>query len=82
MLPPPLNGQRIGARVTRRAAKPAAQNNFVAERIRLARKNDKNRLRDFFRQMRVTHLPQRDGINQVDVTRDECGKRRFGILRA
>ena len=35
VLPPPLNGQRIGARVTRRAAKPAGQNSFVAERSAL-----------------------------------------------
>ncbi|HEX3855810.1 MAG TPA: hypothetical protein VHY30_00765, partial [Verrucomicrobiae bacterium] len=78
VLPPPLNGQRVGARITRRAAKPAGQNGFVAHRVRLARENDENSLRDFFRQMRVTHLPQRDGINEIDVARDERGERLLG----
>src|ERR1039458_7888706 len=29
--------------------------------------------------MRVAHLPQRHGINQIDVARDECGERLLGI---
>ena len=80
MLPPPLNGQRIGARVSRRAAKPAGQNGLVAERVRLARENDEDRLRDFFREMRIAHLPQRDGINEIHMTRHERGKGGFGII--
>jgi hypothetical protein len=80
LVPPPLNGQRVGARVTRRAAKPAGQNGLVAERVRLAREDDENRLRDFLGQIRVAHLPQRDGINEIDMARDERGERRLGIV--
>ena len=29
--------------------------------------------------MRVAHLPQRHGINEIDVARDERGERFFGI---
>jgi hypothetical protein len=75
-----LNGQRIGAGVSRRAAKPARQNGFVAERLRLACQDDEYRLGDFLGQRRVAHLPQRHGINQIDVTRGERGERLLGIL--
>ena len=80
VLPPPLNGQRIGARVTRRAAKPAGQNGFLAERFGFARQNDKNRLCDFLGQMRIAHLPQCNGMNEIDMARDECGERLLGIV--
>ena len=79
VLPPHLNFQRIGARVTRRAAQPAGQNGFVAKRVCLARENDEHRLCDFLRQMRVAHLPQRHGIDEIDVAHNECGERLLGI---
>jgi hypothetical protein len=79
VLPPPLNGQRIGACVSRRAAEPAGQNGLQAERVRLARQNDEDRLRDVPGQMRVAHLPQRHRINEIDVARNERGERLLGI---
>jgi len=30
--------------------------------------------------MRVAHLPQRHGINEIDVARDDRGERFFGII--
>ena len=55
---------------------------FGAERPRLARQNDEHRLRDFLGQIRIADLPQRHGINQIDVARHERGERLLGIARA
>ena len=42
--------------------------------------NDEHRLRDFLGLMRVTRLPVRDGINEVDVPLDQAGKSGFGFV--
>src|SRR5581483_7733593 len=54
-MPPAWNGQCIGAGITSRAAKPAAQNDLRVERFGLSRENNKHHLRYVFRQVRVMH---------------------------
>ena len=51
----------------------------AAERVRLARQNDEHGLGDLLRQQRVAHLPHRRRIDEVDVARDQRGKRRLGL---
>ena len=47
---------------------------------RLFRQNDEDRLGDFLGMMRIADLPQRDGINQIDVPRHQRGKGLVGMI--
>jgi len=49
------------------------------ERAGLASEDDKHRLGNFLGQMRVAHLPQGRRINEIDVTRYQRLKGRFGL---
>ena len=46
------------------------------------RKNDENRLRDLFRLLGSHHVPQRNGINQVDIARYQPREGILGMLLA
>ncbi len=48
--------------------------------FRLAREDDEDGLRDFFRRVRIANVPQRGGINEVNVPHGERGKRGLGIF--
>ncbi len=70
----------IIGRQTRGLKQPAAQRLVMPQLRRLFRQDDVDRLRDFLRVMRIAHLPQRDGINQIDVPYHQRGKRLVGII--
>ena len=52
----------------------------VAQVIRLFCESDKDGLCDFLGLMRVSDVPQRDGINQIDVPRYQLGKGFVGMI--
>ena len=58
-LPAMLRLQRVGGGEAGGAIEPAGQHRARTEGTGLAREDDKNRLRDFLRQMRVADPPQR-----------------------
>jgi hypothetical protein len=47
----------------------------------LARQNDEDRLGDFLCQMRVAHLSQCHGIDEIDMPGDQLGKGGFPIIQ-
>ena len=62
------------------AVQPAGENGRGREGPRLARQDDENRLGDFFRQGLVARLPQRNGIDEMDMARHQLGKGRLGLV--
>ena len=52
----------------------------MAQLPRFARQNDEDRLRDFLGMVRVARLPERHGINQVDMPRHQGGESFPGIV--
>jgi hypothetical protein len=58
--------------VNRVGLKQPTGNGFVMMQLsRLSGQQDKDGLRDFRRLMRIVDMPQRDGINQIDVPRHQ-----------
>src|SRR5581483_11425833 len=72
-------GQSFGGGISRGAVKPAGNDRPGTQRTGFARQNNENRLRNLLRQMRVTNLAQRHGIDQVDMPRHQGGERLFGF---
>ena len=75
-----LNFQRIGGDVLRRAAKPAGKNRFGPSDSALRARMMKTACVISSARCGVAHLAQRDGINQIDVPRDQRGKRLLGTV--
>ncbi|HEX5398918.1 MAG TPA: hypothetical protein VFY06_07710 [Verrucomicrobiae bacterium] len=51
----------------------------MTQPLRLSGQNDEDRLGDFLGLMRVAHVPQRDGIDQVDMPRHQFAERLVGM---
>jgi len=58
------------------------ENGSRAERVRLARQNYEDRLRDFLSQMWITRLPQRRGMDEIDVAFDQRFKGRLRLSQS
>jgi hypothetical protein len=67
--------QRVGGAIPGRAVQPRRQDRPVAQRGGLAPKDEEDRLRNVIRQVRIAHLPQRRGVDHVQVTGDELVER-------
>ena len=78
-LPPLLFSERVCGGVSGRATKPAREDRLRIERGRFPRQNDEYDLSNFFRHMRIADPAQGDGIDQMDVPRNQRGKRFLGI---
>ena len=64
----------IGSGVLSRAAKPRGENCLRAERFSLACQNDKGGLGRFFCQVDIAKTAHGDGVNEVDMARDQGSK--------
>ena len=79
-LPAPLGADGLRRRKTRRGVKPSGQNWTTGKRGCLARQGREHLLRDILGEMRVpAHPPERAGVDKIEVSLHQLGKRRLGI---
>jgi hypothetical protein len=76
---PDFSAQITGGREPGGLIQPARKNDSGAQSTSFFRQDDEDRLRDFLGGVGIAGLPQRGGIDQVDVTRDEGGEGVLGI---
>src|ERR1043166_7159937 len=70
-----LSAAGVVGGVARGAEEPASEHGGVADRPRLARQDQEDRLLDVVGPMWVARLPQRRGIDRVDVPPNKLGER-------
>jgi hypothetical protein len=61
--------------------KPTGEDDVFSEMSGFSRQNDEHRLSNFFGLTRISRVPKRDGIDFVDMSRDERGKGWLGAIR-